>query len=84
MADAEASEGGLERAAFLCGRSCEPLAEPARRGVHADLAARFSVDERASLETMLRRFGVGHVVLSTDGNWLLALAARLRILGRAA
>jgi len=41
-------------------------------------------DERAVLETMLRRLGVGHVVLSTDGNWLLALAARLRILGRAA
>jgi uncharacterized protein (DUF58 family) len=41
-------------------------------------------DERASLETTLRRLGVGHVVLSTNGNWLLTLAARLRILGRAA
>ena len=43
-----------------------------------------AADERASLETTLRRLGVGHVVLSTTGNWLLALAARLRILGRAA
>jgi len=43
-----------------------------------------AADERASLETALRRLGVGHVVLSTSGNWLLALAARLRILGRAA
>jgi uncharacterized protein (DUF58 family) len=43
-----------------------------------------AADERASVETTLRRLGVGHVVLSTNGNWLLALAARLRILGRAA
>jgi len=43
-----------------------------------------AADERASLETALRRLSVGHVVLSTNGNWLLALAARLRILGRAA
>ena len=43
-----------------------------------------AAEERASLETTLRRLGVGHVVLSTSGNWLLALAARLRILGRAA
>ena len=43
-----------------------------------------AADERASVETALRRLGVGHVVLSTNGNWLLALAARLRILGRAA
>jgi uncharacterized protein (DUF58 family) len=43
-----------------------------------------AAEERASLETTLRRLGVGHVVLSTSGNWLLALAAKLRILGRAA
>jgi uncharacterized protein (DUF58 family) len=43
-----------------------------------------AADERAALETVLRRLGVGHVILSTNGNWLLALAARLRILGRAA
>ena len=43
-----------------------------------------AADERASLETVLRRLGVGHAILSTHGNWLLALAARLRILGRAA
>src|SRR6187200_2443894 len=45
MSDAEASKGGLERATFLRGRRGEPLAERARRGVHADLAARFPVDE---------------------------------------
>ena len=43
-----------------------------------------AAEERGSLETTLRRLGVGHVVLSTSGNWLLTLAARLRILGRAA
>jgi hypothetical protein len=43
-----------------------------------------AAEERSSLETTLRRLGVGHVVLSTSGNWLLTLAARLRILGRAA
>jgi uncharacterized protein (DUF58 family) len=51
------------------------------------LRARFAAaaaDDRASIETTLRRLGVGHVVLSTNGNWLLALAARLRVLGRAA
>lgn len=39
--------------------------------------------ERADLATTFRRLGVAHVVLSTSGNWLLALAARLRLLGRA-
>ena len=43
-----------------------------------------AADERASLETSLRRLGVDHVVLSTSGNWLLTLATRLRVLGRAA
>ena len=43
-----------------------------------------AANERASLETARRRLSVGHVVLSTNGNWLLALAARLQILGRAA
>ena len=52
----------------------------ALRGRFAGAAA----EERAALETVLRRLGVGHVILSTNGNWLLALAARLRILGRAA
>jgi uncharacterized protein (DUF58 family) len=42
-----------------------------------------AADERASLELTLRRLGVGHVVLSTSGSWLLTLAARLRLLGRA-
>jgi len=40
-----------------------------------------AADERASLETSLRRLGVDHVVLSTSGNWLLTLATRLRVLG---
>jgi uncharacterized protein (DUF58 family) len=39
--------------------------------------------ERADLSTTFRRLGVAHVVLSTSGSWLLALAARLRLLGRA-
>jgi len=43
-----------------------------------------AADERATIEATLRRLGVGHVVLSTSGNWLLTLAARMRILGRAA
>ena len=43
-----------------------------------------AADERAGLETTLRRLGVDHVVLSTSGNWLLTLATRLRVLGRAA
>ena len=43
-----------------------------------------AADERAGLETTLRRLGVDHVVLSTSGNWLLALATCLRVLGRAA
>jgi uncharacterized protein (DUF58 family) len=43
-----------------------------------------AAEERATLETTLRRLGLGHVVLTTSGDWLLALAARLRILGRAA
>jgi len=43
-----------------------------------------AADERASLEISLRRLGVDHVVLSTSGNWLLTLATRLRVLGRAA
>jgi uncharacterized protein (DUF58 family) len=43
-----------------------------------------AADERAGLETTLRRLGVDHVVLSTSGNWLLSLATRLRVLGRAA
>ena len=53
------------------------------RGLRERFAAAASED-RASVETTLRRLGVGHVVLSTSGNWLLTLAARLRILGRAA
>jgi uncharacterized protein (DUF58 family) len=61
----------------------EVRVDTSSRGLRERFAAAAS-DERASLETMLRRLGVGHVVLSTDGNWLLALAARLRILGRAA
>ena len=61
----------------------EIRADTSSRGLRERFAAA-AADERASLETMLRRLGVGHVVLSTDGNWLLALAARLRILGRAA
>ena len=43
-----------------------------------------AADERAGLETTLRRLGVEHVMLSTSGNWLLTLATRLRVLGRAA
>ena len=43
-----------------------------------------AADERAGLETTLRRLGVDHVVLSTSGNWLLTLAKSLRVLGRAA
>jgi len=43
-----------------------------------------AADERATIEATLRRLGVGHVVLSTSGNWLLTLAARMRTLGRAA
>jgi uncharacterized protein (DUF58 family) len=43
-----------------------------------------AAEERGSLEITLRRLGVGHVVLSTNGNWLLALAAHLRVHGRAA
>jgi uncharacterized protein (DUF58 family) len=61
----------------------EVRVDTSSRGLRERFAAA-AADERASLETMLRRLGVGHVVLSTDGNWLLALAARLRILGRAA
>ena len=61
----------------------EVRVDTSSRGLRERFAAA-AADERASLETMLRRFGVGHVVLSTDGNWLLALATRLRILGRAA
>jgi uncharacterized protein (DUF58 family) len=61
----------------------EVRVDTSSRGLRERFAAAAS-DERASLETMLRRLGVGHVVLSTNGNWLLALAARLRINGRAA
>jgi uncharacterized protein (DUF58 family) len=53
------------------------------RGLRERFAAAASED-RASVGTTLGRLGVGHVVLSTSGNWLLTLAARLRILGRAA
>ena len=45
MSGAEASKGRLERATLLRGRRGEPLAKPARRGVHADLAARLPVDK---------------------------------------
>jgi len=61
----------------------EVRVDTSSRGLRERFAAAAS-DERASIETTLRRLGVGHVVLSTDGNWLLALAVRLRILGRAA
>jgi uncharacterized protein (DUF58 family) len=43
-----------------------------------------AADERGSLARELRRAGVSHVVLSTADDWLRTLAARLRVLGRAA
>jgi uncharacterized protein (DUF58 family) len=43
-----------------------------------------AADERGSLAHDLRRAGVSHVVLSTADDWLRTLAARLRVLGRAA
>jgi uncharacterized protein (DUF58 family) len=61
----------------------EVRVDTSSRGLRETFASA-AAEERASLETTLRRLGVGHVVLSTSGNWLLALAARLRILGRAA
>jgi uncharacterized protein (DUF58 family) len=47
--------------------------------------ARAAAEERASLATAFRRLGVDHVVLGTGGSWLVALAARLRLIraGRA-
>jgi hypothetical protein len=37
--------------------------------------------ERRSLATELRRVGAGHIVLSTSGSWLRALAGQLRTRG---
>ena len=42
--------------------------------------ARTAAAERSSLGLAFRRLGVDHVVLGTEGSWLLALAARLRLL----
>jgi uncharacterized protein (DUF58 family) len=39
-----------------------------------------AADDRAAIAADLRRLGVGHIVLSTSGNWLRSLAGQLRIL----
>jgi len=40
-----------------------------------------AVEDRAAVARDLRRLGARHVVLSTSGSWLRALAAQLRLLG---
>ncbi len=43
-----------------------------------------AAEDRAAIAHTFRRLGVANVVLSTSGSWLLTLASRLRLLGRAA
>jgi uncharacterized protein (DUF58 family) len=48
------------------------------RRVLRDRFARAERERRARVEAELRRLRVDHVVLSTDGNWLLELGRRIR------
>ena len=46
-----------------------------------DRYAEAAAAERASVATILRRIGVDHLVLSTDGDWLRRLAGELHVRG---